>query len=164
MDVTRIETGKLTFFKKPVNFDTLVEEAIEDFRPLANNHVLIIETQNTGQYIFADAIRIQQVIFNLLSNAVKYSPLADKIIIKTYSTGDKLFFEVEDFGPGIAATYAEKIFEKFFRANEGEDFNSGLGIGLYISKEIITRHDGTLFLLSKEKEGSKFIFQLPGVK
>ncbi|MBG9377363.1 PAS domain-containing protein [Panacibacter sp. DH6] len=164
LDVTRMETGKLTFYKEKVSFDKLVSEAIEDFKPLASSHELVVELQQTNQYVHVDSLRIQQVIFNLLSNAVKYSPEADKIIVKTYHAGNALFFEVEDFGPGVSGAFAEKIFEKFFRANEGQDFNSGLGIGLYISKEIITRHGGDIFLQSKEKEGSKFIFQLPVAK
>lgn len=161
LDLTRIETGKLSFVKEKINFDDIVTEAIEEFKPLANRHQVIFEGKTTKAIVLADAMRITQVIFNMLNNAVKYSPGTDKIIVKTFKKNGNVFFEVQDFGIGIPATYAEKIFDRFFRINENDKSSSGLGIGLYISKEIIENHNGKIFTIPNQNKGSIFSFMLP---
>jgi signal transduction histidine kinase len=103
-------------------------------------------------------------LINLLTNAIKFSPHADKVIINIAQTKDELIVSVQDFGIGIAKEHQEKIFERFYRIYSGKGKNyPGLGIGLYLSHEIIRRHGGKLWVESIEGKGSVFSFALPVV-
>ncbi|UII26276.1 ATP-binding protein [Fulvivirga maritima] len=161
LDVTRIQTGKLQFEQSEVDFDSVVEEAIEISTPLSNQHDILFEGDKTGKKVNGNAEKLEQVMVNLISNAIKYSANANKVLISTSVEGDKIRFKVKDFGNGIPSQYQSKIFERFYRVQEKSDFASGLGIGLYISKQIIEAHDGTIGVKSKEGEGSEFFVELP---
>jgi signal transduction histidine kinase len=118
--------------------------------------------------IFADRERLGQVITNLLSNAVKYSPRTDKIIVRTsFELGNapgqpKISVSIQDLGIGISEMDQRVIFERFFRVKD-QNTNTipGLGLGLYISANIIKRHNGNIWVESKIGEGSTFGFTLP---
>jgi len=102
------------------------------------------------------------VINNLVSNAVKYSPKADKIIITLDSNDETVSVDVEDFGIGMNEKHLDRIFERFYRVYDTTDKTfPGLGIGLYISSEIIRRHGGNVSVESKPGKGSIFHFSLP---
>lgn len=112
--------------------------------------------------IWADKQRIEQVLFNLISNAVKYSQADNRVVIHLPAPADnKVRVSVQDFGMGIAPHHQQNIFSRFYRAEELSSHISGLGIGLYISYEIIKRHQGRLWVNSKPGEGSTFFFEIP---
>ena len=163
LDVTRIQTGKLKFNTTKLDFDELVAQAVDNARPLTNNHKIIFEGK-ANALIEGDANRLEQVMVNLIGNAIKYSAGADQVLINTFRENGHAVFEVVDFGPGIHPQYRTKIFERFFRLNQSHDYTSGLGIGLYISKQIIGQHKGEIGVTDHERPGSKFYVKLPILK
>ncbi len=120
----------------------------------------IMITGTVQSRVQGDKNRIEQVISNLLSNAVKYSPNAEKIIVSTSLTGNAIQISVKDFGIGIPAENQKHIFDRFYRVEERSQQFSGLGLGLYISAEIIRRHGGTIGVMS-DASGTEFYFSLP---
>lgn len=159
LDATKMNAGKLNFYLKEFSFDELIADAINSAKYMSNNHKIIFEGK-THTKIYGDKYRLEQVMNNILSNAIKYSPDADTILVKVYKDDNFVTASVTDYGMGIPANKAAHIFEKFYRTEESEKI-SGLGIGLYISYEIVKRHGGKLWFESKEGEGTTFYFSVP---
>jgi two-component system CheB/CheR fusion protein len=111
--------------------------------------------------VCGNAERLEQVLMNLINNAVKYSPNRKELIIRAEKNQDTAIVSVIDFGIGMLKTDQELIFERFYRANGHETTMPGLGMGLYISSEIIKEHNGEIHVNSKLSEGSVFSFSLP---
>lgn len=160
LDVTRIRQGKMIFFPEVFNFDIFVQEIVDDLQLTIKTHQIIIQGKSDIE-IYADKNRIGQVIINLLRNAVKYSPDADKVIINISSIANGVIFSVQDFGVGISKTDLPKLFDLYYRGSDSKKNNiSGLGVGLYISSEIIRNHGGRLWVESKKNKGSTFYVSL----
>jgi len=161
LDVSRIETGKLRLNIQKFPLDTLVRETIEAIVTSTRTHTLILET-NTQLLIQADRYRIFQVLINLLTNAIKYSPPGKDIVVRVEKNHQNAIVSVQDFGIGISEGHLEKIFDRLYQVNEPrEKTYPGLGLGLYISKEIIKRHKGNIWVDSEKGKGSTFSFTLP---
>ena len=112
--------------------------------------------------MFGDKERIGQVITNLITNAMKYSPDADQINIEATVKNDEVSICVQDFGIGIAKENVRKVFEQFYRVSGNMQHTfPGLGLGLYISSEIIKREGGKIWVSSNAGKGSTFCFSLP---
>lgn len=112
--------------------------------------------------ISADRERIGQVITNLISNAIKYSPGSNNVKIIIFKKKRNVVFSIPDFGYGIPFEDQKKIFERFYQNNLPENKGDlSLGLGLYISSEIIKQHNGNIWVESKQGQGSKFYFSLP---
>lgn len=159
LDVTKIEGGQLQFNEDFFSFDELVEEVVEEIQRSANKHM--IEKQGaTTKTIYGDKDRIEQVIINFLTNAIKYSPHTSKIIVKSFFEHDRVTLCVQDFGVGIPKERQQQVFERFYRVS-GNETIPGIGLGLYISAEIIRRQRGTIWVESEEGQGSTFCFSLP---
>jgi PAS domain S-box-containing protein len=164
LDVSRIETGKLRFNTEKFLLDEILFDTIEGMQPAVRKHALIY-TQNEKLPIYGDRFRIYQVITNLLNNAVKYSPKKERIIISAKKKDDQAIVSVQDFGIGIAKDKQEKIFEKLYQVTEPDVKTfPGLGMGLYISSEIVKRHNGRMWVKSQKGKGSTFYFSLPLAK
>ncbi len=159
LDMTKIQAGKLQIDKNLFAVSTALHEWVEGSNFHADSHRIVIETDEEC-WIEGDKNRLEQVFVNLLSNAVKYSPDADKVIIKCAKQNDIIKVSVTDFGIGIPAEKLPFVFERFFRVKEDQTF-SGLGLGLYISSEIIKQHGGVMGVESEENKGSCFWFTLP---
>jgi two-component system CheB/CheR fusion protein len=159
LDVSKIQSGKLTFDMQDVDFDAMVMETIEMLTH-TNHHKLIIKGK-THKKVKGDKSRLEQVIENLISNAVKYSPKADKVKVELIVENDCVHFAVTDYGIGIPPDKLENIFNRFYRVEGMTHKFQGLGIGLYISSEIIKRHKGKIWADSIVGEGSTFHFTLP---
>lgn len=160
LDVTRIRAGTLVLHRERFNLDKLIDEVIEDVHNTAEGYQIIKKGETAGE-ISGDRDRLGQVLTNLLSNAVKYSP-GGKVIVRTKKDKDKLTVSVKDFGVGISVQDQKKVFDRFYRVNGKEETRfSGLGLGLFISSEIIKQHGGKIGVKSKESEGSTFFFDLP---
>jgi PAS domain S-box-containing protein len=161
LDTTKIENGQLKFNLEVFDFNNLVKEIAEEMRRTTITHEIIVEESDNAN-INGDRNRIGQVITNFISNAIKYSPDKSKIIITTTVEEQNVKLCVKDFGIGIASEKQSNIFDRFFRVTgDGQETFPGLGLGLFISKEIIKRHNGKIYVESAEGEGSKFCFLLP---
>ncbi len=160
LDVSKIQAGKIEYNITEFDFDELVKDGVESVESIAGNHLIEIEgTANTA--ITADRNRLEQVFTNLLTNAIKYSPQSDRIVLSVRKNHRQVEVAVQDFGIGIPAETRSKIFERYYRVETSAKSFSGLGIGLYISNEIIERHGGTLKVESQEGQGSTFTFTIP---
>jgi len=161
LDVSRLQTGKLELRKEKFDIGKLIKEIAENFDATDNTHKIFIEGK-PKKMVKADRDRIEQVIINLISNAIKYSPDADRVEIEIKSEKNDIIISVKDFGVGIAQEYLNKIFGRFYRVYDTRDKTfPGLGMGLYISYEIVERHRGKMWVESKKDEGSIFYFSLP---
>ncbi|RYY36020.1 MAG: PAS domain S-box protein [Sphingobacteriaceae bacterium] len=161
LDVTKINSGKLQFNDREFQFDELVAEVVEDLQRTTEKHVLINQVNYTG-LVHADRDRIAQVITNLISNAIKYSPQPGNIIVSSNIENAEVHLCVQDFGVGIPSDKQEMVFEQFYRVSGNKQHTfPGLGLGLYISSEIIKRENGRIWVNSLEGTGSTFCFALP---
>lgn len=161
LDVTKIQAGKLQFNDAPFTFATMVDESLDDIRYTIGKHEIVRENEAVGM-VMADKERISQVIANLVSNAVKYSPQADKIVVSTRNVGDEIHFCVQDFGIGIPEDKQGRVFEQFYRVSgKMQHTFPGLGLGLYISSEIVKHEHGRMWVNSIVEKGSTFSFALP---
>jgi two-component system CheB/CheR fusion protein len=161
LDVTRITEGQLILRVEEFDLNDVINEVTEDLQMTTKKHRIIKELQQT-QPIKGDRERISQVIVNLLSNAIKYSPNADRIIIKTASTDADITVCIQDFGIGISEEMQQKLFKRFFRVTDGSVSTfAGLGLGLFIAKEIVSKHHGRMWVESTPNKGATFCFTLP---
>lgn len=161
LDISKIEGGRLEFHNDYFSFDELVSEIIEEVQRTTTKHTLL-QKGTTGKTIWGDRDRIGQVLTNYLTNAIKYSPHTEKIIIAVSAHTKELQARVQDFGVGIPQENIPHLFERFYRVKgKTRDTIPGMGLGLYISGEIIKRQGGRVWVESKEGEGSSFYFTLP---
>jgi len=163
LDVSKIEAGKLQFNNDRVNIRSLVDDAIELIDHSYGNHPISLQADNNPCFVAGDAQRIEQVIINLLTNAIKYSPQGSNITVMLKCVDNEVTVGVKDSGYGIAKDHLTKIFSRFYRVENANPNISGLGIGLYLSAEIIERHNGKIWAESTLGEGSTFWFKLPAV-
>ncbi|HLZ21281.1 MAG TPA: ATP-binding protein [Ktedonobacterales bacterium] len=161
LDETNIKEGRLLLQMSTFDYGALVGEIIEDVQRTVARHTIICECV-PAVTISGDRERIGQVLTNLLTNAVKYSPHADQVIVTTSLDGEEVVTKVQDFGIGIAQQKQTQVFDRFFRVQARElGTYPGLGLGLYISAEIVRRHHGHIWVESEEGKGSTFAFSLP---
>jgi two-component system CheB/CheR fusion protein len=161
LDVTKIEGGKFQFHETYFDFNELVMEITEEMQQITQQHTIVMKLALTTK-IYGDRERIGQVITNFLSNAIKYSPCSNKIILTTLRNAKQITLCVHDFGIGISKEKQSQVFDRFFRVSGAkEDTFPGLGLGLFISAEIIKRHNGTISVKSAKDKGSTFCFTLP---
>lgn len=161
LDVSKIEAGKLQLSIELFNVLQVLKDAIELLSYGNNQYQIILETGITELQINADPHRIEQVIINLLTNAIRYSPGTNQIIIYLTQETNNIKVGIRDFGVGIAPEKLKNIFSRFYRVDDTNPNVSGLGIGLYLSHEIITRHKGMIWAESEPGIGSTFWFTLP---
>jgi PAS domain S-box-containing protein len=160
LDVTKINSGKLQFNDRAFDFNELISEVVEELQRTTDTHKLVEDLAQTGT-VFGDRERIGQVITNLITNAIKYSPNADHVVIHTKLSDREVILCVEDFGIGIADDKLNKVFEQFYRVSgDMQHTFPGLGLGLYISAEIIKREHGRIWVNSNYGKGSTFCFAL----
>ncbi|HYD35220.1 MAG TPA: PAS domain S-box protein [Vitreimonas sp.] len=160
LDVTKIQAGKLSYNIVSFDIGELVKTVCADFQDTIDTHT--ITCQVLSVQVEADKDKITQVLTNFLSNAVKYSPNAKAIEVIVSTKSQHVRVAVKDHGIGIAKEHLPKVFERFFRAGDKEAGTmSSLGLGLYISSEIIKDHDGKIGVLSAKGKGSTFYFELP---
>ncbi|MGN0435433.1 MAG: ATP-binding protein [Wujia sp.] len=147
------------------NFDilNLVKKAMSTFEGKCNEHKINIVLQNNLEHtkVYADKIKIQQVIYNLLDNAIKFTPDGKSIYITLSEKNDKTFVAIKDEGCGIPSDSLKKIWVRFYKADtsRGKD-KQGTGLGLSITREIIKAHNENINVVSTEGVGSEFTFSL----
>lgn len=159
LDVTKIQAGKMEFNFSDFSINELLLECIDDVQRMDGHQIVLKKIDDV--LVNADKLRLEQVIGNLLSNAIKYSPNEKLVEIYTQVEGDTIKVTVKDFGIGIPKDKKEMVFDRFFRVQESSYVFAGLGLGLYISSEIVRRHGGTIGVESEEQKGSEFWFRIP---
>ncbi len=164
LDLSRIDDSQLVLQKSKFNLNELVEHSVQDIK-ISNPNSDIKIDHNFKANLFADKDRIEQVLVNFITNAIKYSPNSKKIEIEIFQKEEgKVSVSIRDFGIGISKAHIEKIFTRFYRVDgKNEETFSGFGIGLFLVKEIIERHEGTIKVESKKGKGSKFVFTLDAI-
>jgi len=161
LNVSRFQAGMLDYNDDLFDLDALVDEVVDNIQPTTPKHLIKIDGI-LKKKVWGDKDRIGQVITNLLTNAVKYSPNADKVLITLTPELNFATVTVQDFGIGIDKQHLNKLFERFYRVNDMEEKTfPGLGLGLYISNEIIKRYGGKMKVVSQKGKGSQFSFTLP---
>ncbi len=160
MDVSKIQNGKLELNVTSFDFNTMISDAVESVQCLSPDHQILI-TGEIKEPVKGDKERIKQVAINLLSNAVKYSPKSKKVLVDIGQKNGVITVAVKDTGIGIRKESLEKIFERYYREEQRAVHFQGLGIGLFISYEIIQRHSGKLWAQSVPGKGSTFYFTIP---
>lgn len=163
LDTSKIQSGNIELHLDPFEIDKTIKDTIENLSVSAPHHKISL-SGSANAVILGDELQISQVINNLISNAIKYSPGSDKVDVYINRVGNFVKISVTDYGMGISVQDKAKIFDRFFRAREIQKKFPGLGIGLYISHEIVANHNGTLWVESEIGEGSTFSFTLPIMK
>ena len=161
LNISRLESGKLLISKQPFQLEELLEEIIEETTITINSHEIRFE-ECDAVTINGDRDKIGSVVSNLISNAIKYSPKGKLVIVKCEIFDGLAQVSIKDEGMGIKAQDAEKLFDRYYRVEDGGNRHiSGFGIGLYLSAEIINRHEGKIWVESEFGKGSTFYFKMP---
>jgi PAS domain S-box-containing protein len=162
LDVASIDAGHLSVERRPRSLRKLVTQSLTTLRPLGAPKGIDLQVDVVGDDVMVscDRGRILQVLSNLVGNAIKFTPPGGTIVLHATprSHGDVLL-AVADTGPGIPEHRASHVFDKYWKAPEGNA--RGTGLGLYISKHLIEAHGGTIWLESKVGKGTTFFFTLP---
>jgi len=160
LDVARISQGRLTITPKPIDLGTLVEEVIDRLHESANEaKCRVVADIMPGVAGSWDPLRIGQVISNLLANAFKYAA-GTQVEVSLVRDGDLAVLRVQDRGPGIPPRELERIFGRFERAASMRSFG-GMGLGLYVAREIVTAHNGEIIAANREVGGALLEVRLP---
>lgn len=163
LNISHLESGKIKLKKETFDMKVLLEELIQDFLMITNTHEIVLHACENAM-LYADREKISSVISNLISNAIKYSPHGRLIEVSCQSDMQNILVSIKDEGMGIKAEDQKRLFERFYRISTSHRENiSGFGIGLYLSKEIVERHDGRIWVESESGKGSTFTFSLPAV-
>jgi two-component system phosphate regulon sensor histidine kinase PhoR len=160
LDVSKIQAGRLEYALHPVDLTGLIKLCTENARHVYPNFNFE-NIAEEGLLINGNEERLDQVIMNLINNAVKYSPGNDHVFIRAERHDGSVRVSVTDKGIGLSADQKGKIFERFYRVEDKKFMSSGLGMGLYISQEIIKNHHGKIGVDSELGKGSTFYFDLP---
>jgi signal transduction histidine kinase len=160
LDASRLEAGKLTLERRPTDLSQLVQDTVATLRILDEDHDITVSMPPSLQ-AFIDPVRLEQVLINLLHNALKYSPDGSEIGV-TLADGEDGAVElaVRDRGPGIPPDKREHLFERFYQVHEHCP-KQGMGLGLYISRQIVELHGGTLCAEFPSGGGTRFVVRLP---
>lgn len=163
-DMSKMESDKLRMNVSDVNINELVKESVEAVLPFTDKHKIEIVEEFSPLIIQGDVVRLEQVLVNLLTNAIKYSKPATTILVELKKEDDEAVVTVKDRGIGIPQDQLPNIFKKFFQVESKSELKEGLGLGLYISSQIIKKHNGKISVDSVEGEGSEFSFRIPLVR
>jgi two-component system phosphate regulon sensor histidine kinase PhoR len=160
LDVSKIQAGKLEYAFTKINLTELLKSCAENSAHIHPGNNFTIKDGH-DYFINGNAERLEQVFMNLINNAVKYSPQNKNVIIEASLHNEHVRVSVTDFGIGLSSEQKERIFERFYRVEDKKHMTSGLGMGLYISAEIISYHNGEIGVESEAGKGSTFYFELP---
>lgn len=161
LDLSRIESGKLSIAPQPQRLDDIIEEADAQLQMLSNEHRICFSLPSDLPPILGDRRRVAQVLSNLVHNAGKYAPTGTDIAIAASVEGDHVAVSVSDEGPGIPPDQHEAIFEPFARLHADDGTTPGSGLGLPICKGIIEAHGGAIWIANSTATGTTVTFTLP---
>jgi two-component system sensor histidine kinase KdpD len=159
LDMTRLEAGALKVHKELQPLEEVVGAALERMEDRLRGRDVRTTVPKDLPLVPFDSALIEQVLINLLENATKYTPSGGPIDVSASAVDDSVLVEVADRGPGVRAQDAERVFEKFYRAREGE--GGGVGLGLTICRGIVAAHGGRIWVEERPGGGASFRFTLP---
>jgi excisionase family DNA binding protein len=160
LDISRLDAGKLTLEPQLADLATVVEQAVAGARTRSDRHAISLEAP-PSVLAEVDPLRLEQVLVNLLDNAIKYSPNEGPIeVALSRPTHSTIELSVRDHGLGIPPEKRAHIFERFYQAH-GNGYKSGMGLGLYISRQIVELHGGELAVEFPPDGGTRFVVRLP---
>jgi PAS domain S-box-containing protein len=162
LDVSRLHSGQLHIERVPLDVGMLARRVVEETLPTVTSHTIAYAGPDTPLLIQGDELRLDQVLQNLIQNAIKYSPLGSVVHVGIEQRDGTACVSITDEGIGIPQAELPQLFQRFYRASNVDEHQiSGLGVGLYVVKEIITLHGGTVDVVSEEGRGSVFTICLP---
>lgn len=160
LDVSRIEAGKLALMKAPTDLTALVAGIVSVIQPSTNRHQIRLVAPAELQ-ASVDPLRFEQVVTNLLDNAIKYSPAGGEIeVTLSQPDPDTAELSVRDYGLGIPPAQLTRIFERFYQAHS-DGHSSGLGLGLFVTRQIVELHGGQITAEHPTGDGVRFIVRVP---
>jgi two-component system, OmpR family, phosphate regulon sensor histidine kinase PhoR len=164
LELSRLQVRSFRLERRTFDLAGLADEVMGTLRRVVPDHNLVLEAQQ-GSFVHADPERIQQVLLNLLDNAAKFSRRGSDVVLRVRRNGGKVVASVADTGIGIAAEKQRLLFQRFSQTHTGtQHAREGLGLGLYICREIVSRHDGRIWVDSAVERGSVFHFSLPAAQ
>lgn len=164
LTATRISRGRLELDTRPCLLDEVAGDMVDQYRVIDPSHRYELACRERGCLCEADEVKIRRVVWNLVDNARKFSPPGSVITVSAGRRGGEVYLSVKDEGIGISPWHLPSIFSKFSQVDEGDArSSSGLGIGLYLAREIAEMHGGTLEVRSRLDYGSTFTLVLPAV-
>ncbi|TMD61723.1 MAG: GAF domain-containing protein [Chloroflexi bacterium] len=158
LETVRVQEGHLTLQRRRTDVAALIRSVVVSIEVTTTSHQVVV---SGPEHLFAwvDPLRIEQVLINLLSNAIKFSPEGGKIEIELRRpVSTHVVVTVRDRGLGVAPEHRARLFERFYQAHADR---SGMGLGLYISRQIIEEHGGTIYAEFPEDAGARFVISLP---
>lgn len=162
LDTVRLQAGRLALNVEDVSVASILRQAEETFRPLAERRHLCFETiPQDGVSVRADRTRVSQIVGNLIGNAIKFTPEHGSVTLRAIPDDKQVVFQVVDDGPGISPDNMSHLFDNFWQARQSDQ--RGVGLGLAIAKELVEAHGGKIWVESKVDHGSTFSFSLPAV-
>ena len=164
LDLSRIQSGRIAFKLEKLDAGALVESAVGALRSTAEEGRVAIDITGPDAPlpIQADSERVHLVLTNLIANAVRHTPAGGRVDVRAHSADGFARFEIQDTGEGIAPEHLDRIFEKFYRVPGAR--SGAVGLGLYISREIVVAHGGAMGVESDPGRGSTFWFTLPAAE
>lgn len=162
LEITRLEAGQVTLSKQPTDLRQIANRVLKALRPLTGRKGQTVHPHwpEAVSLVEVDRRRIEQVLTNVFSNAIKFSPRQGQIHVRVTETPDSLQVCVTDNGPGIPERDRVRVFDRFYVVTDGRGL-SGVGLGLYIARQMIELHGGRIWVESQLGEGSTFCFALP---
>lgn len=167
LNVNRLQTGKFKIDRTEVDLSRLVAEEVDNVDQVANAHKVKILYRRPARFpmLFLDDNKLRQVVMNLIDNAIYYSPDANSVRVRLSVEDGQAVLRVVDKGIGVAPEVKKRLGEKFFRAeNARKQRPDGTGIGLFLAREIVAGHGGSMIFESELGKGSTFGFRLPIAK
>jgi signal transduction histidine kinase/DNA-binding NarL/FixJ family response regulator len=163
LDWSRSQTGLMKYNPENLNLDKLIEENISNVHLFASNkEIYMVYTPNGKTSIFSDKGMINTILRNLLSNAIKFSHRGSKVLIHTKYARNEVIISIKDSGIGISSENIEKLFRLDTKHSEiGTENEQGTGLGLKLSKELVEKEGGRIWVESTVKQGSTFYFSIP---
>ncbi len=160
LERVRLQSGRQELEIEPMDLAVLVRQAAAEAEQLATNHEIVVDAPQS-MIVSADSLRLEQVITNLLDNAIKFSPDGGRILVElTHRPDGEVQLVVQDAGIGVDPGRRRQLFQRFYQAHRDEH-RSGMGLGLYISREIMTMHGGTIEAQFPDSGGTRVVAVLP---
>jgi PAS domain S-box-containing protein len=162
LDLSRIKLGQLSIERTPLDLGALARRVVNEFQPVVEHHTVNLIAADEALIVEGDELRLDQVLQNLIQNAIKYSPAGGPIEVRVAREHRLVSVSVSDQGMGIPDAALSQLFTRFYRADNAQSQHiSGMGVGLFVVKEVVDLHGGEVAVESTEGVGSTFTIRLP---